>query len=146
MFCDVVHAKSTHFNISASVRADLPRGRVGGVESNLGWVLLLTEEDTFALGEAIAPHDQLQEFVGSWEGICHMLQLAEAYLDQISLSLLLLRKKKKSNLDTCISNLPHLSKVFSKSTIFVLGTEENNVSWRPLFQSTLSGKCWNVHQ
>lgn len=65
MFCDVVHAKSTHFNISASVRADLPRGRVGGVESNLGWVLLLTEEDTFALGEAIAPHDQLQEFVGS---------------------------------------------------------------------------------
>lgn len=54
MFWDVVHAKSTHFNISASVQADLPRGRVRGYGSNLGWaLLLLTEEDAFALGEAI---------------------------------------------------------------------------------------------
>lgn len=28
MFCDVVHAKSTHFNISVSVQIDLPRGRI----------------------------------------------------------------------------------------------------------------------
>lgn len=27
MFCDVVHAKSTHFNISASVQVDLPKGK-----------------------------------------------------------------------------------------------------------------------
>lgn len=65
MFCDVVHAKSTHFNISASVQADLPRGRVGGAGSNLGRALLhLTEEDASALGEAIAPHDQMQGLCG----------------------------------------------------------------------------------
>lgn len=46
MFCDVVHAKSTHFNISASVRSDLPRRRVGGLGSNWGQALVpLTEED-----------------------------------------------------------------------------------------------------
>lgn len=46
MFCDVVHAKSTHFNISASVRVDLPRGRVGGRASNWRQTLAsLTEED-----------------------------------------------------------------------------------------------------
>lgn len=69
MFCDVVHAKSTHFNISASVQAGLPRGRVGGVGSNLGRTLLhLTEEDAFALDEAIAPRDQMQELCGQSRG------------------------------------------------------------------------------
>lgn len=116
MFCDVVHAKSTHFNISASVQSDLPRGRVGGVGSNLGRALLhLTEEDAFAPGEAIAPHDQMQGLCGQSGGkSATHFDLAEVYLGQISLSLLLLRKKRKSNLGTCISNSPHLPQVFSK--------------------------------
>lgn len=75
MFCDVVHAKSTHFNISASVQADLPSGRVGGVGSHLGRALLhLTEEDAFAPDEAIAPCDQMQELCGqSRENLPHTL-------------------------------------------------------------------------
>lgn len=57
MFCDVVHAKSTHFNILAGVQVDRPRGRIGEGVPRMGKAGALLAEGliTSALGAAAAP-------------------------------------------------------------------------------------------